>query len=270
MANPIVNGIKDPSRIVRVAVSAAVLQGDFVVVLPWCGIATHEVTAADITAGAAGSGLAYLDLDVSEQEIDATAASAMFTAIGNKVWLSSAPAFAASGAPGSYLVGYCTIPSVAASPYSFRFKNIGEAIAFADVDSVALSGIPFRKTVKIVSTAAGTAVPIIPAASVPGTSKIFVTDMLAVVSDSTAWATTGTIVKIQDTAGTPVVGVTMAVAALTANAKLNLCTANVTLGDAVKKGTGFTVAKGLNLVGDADFGAGSDLYVTVCGFIAVA
>jgi hypothetical protein len=41
----------------------------------------------------------------------------------------------------------------------------------------------------------------------------------------------------------------------------------VTLGDGIKEGTGMTPAKGLEIVGDDVFSAGSDLIVTITGFI---
>ena len=60
---------------------------------------------------------------------------------------------------------------------------------------------------------------------------------------------------------------TYAVAGMTANALLGLTSANVTVAPAISLGTGFTAAKGLQIVGNAN-GTGSDFVVTVVGYIA--
>jgi len=83
------------------------------------------------------------------------------------------------------------------------------------------------------------------------------------VNGATAWATTAT-VSIKDSATTGFF--TLAVAGLTGNAELRPGSANVTALAAFKLGTGGTAAKGLVLAGDAN-GTGSDLVVTVTGFI---
>ena len=70
---------------------------------------------------------------------------------------------------------------------------------------------------------------------------------------------------------TPVVAASFAKAQLTNAAVLGKHSTGVTLGDAIKKGTGLTAAKGLDIVANGTFEtSGSDLYVTVCGFIAAA
>jgi hypothetical protein len=127
-------------------------------------------------------------------------------------------------------------------------------------------GVPFVKTVTITSSAAATAVPIIPDTAVPAGKKVYVTGFIGKVNGATVWATTAT-VAVQDTAGSPVAGITCAVAAMTANALLGLNTANVTVAAPVSTGVGFTAAKGISLKGDAN-GTGSDFVVTVTGYIA--
>jgi len=127
-------------------------------------------------------------------------------------------------------------------------------------------GTPFVKTVTITSAAAATAIPIIPDSAVPAGKKVYVTQAIGNVNGATVWATTAT-VAIQDTAGSPVAGVTYAVAGMTANATLYLNTANVTVAAPVSQGAGFTAAKGISLKGNAN-GTGSDFIVTVTGFIA--
>lgn len=62
------------------------------------------------------------------------------------------------------------------------------------------------------------------------------------------------------------VGATVAVAGLAANAMIDEGDTNVTLAAPIADGAGFTAAKGLDIAGDAD-GTGSDLIVTVFGCI---
>lgn len=132
-------------------------------------------------------------------------------------------------------------------------------------------GHPFRKTVTLTSAAAATPVEIVPAADVGAGKKVYVTDFLVAVDGAVAWSDdTGTVVNLQDDAGTPVVGAEIAKAGLTASALLGKLSTNVTLGDAIALGEGFTEAKGLDVAADDDFTAGSDLVVTVSGFIGAA
>ena len=79
------------------------------------------------------------------------------------------------------------------------------------------------------------------------------------------WASTAN-VTLQDTANTPVVGASVAVAGLVGNAMIDEGNSNVTLGEAIADGDGFTEGKGLDIAGDAN-GTGSDLIVTVFGCI---
>lgn len=126
-------------------------------------------------------------------------------------------------------------------------------------------GIPFRKTATITSAAAATAVSLLADSEIPDGKAVYLTGFLARVNGTTQWGTTAT-VKIQDTAGTAVDFVTLAVAALTSQARVVPGTANATLENAYANGTGGTAGKGLQLKGDAN-GTGSDLIVTVWGFI---
>lgn len=143
------------------------------------------------------------------------------------------------------------------------------AAAQASADSALSAGIPFRATASITSAAAATPVHVLAAASVPTGKKAYLTGMILNVNGATAWTdVTATIVKIQDTNGTPVVGVTVPKALLTGNAVVGLTSLTVTLGNAVARGTGFTAEKGLDIVADAVFAAGSDIYVTLIGYLA--
>lgn len=125
-------------------------------------------------------------------------------------------------------------------------------------------GTPFKATATLTSAAAAVAITVLADTAVPAGKKVYVTNVFAKVNGATNWATTATVV-LQDSAA--VAGVTYAVAALTGNAFVGLTTANVTVAAPVSTGVGFTAAKGLQIVGNAN-GTGSDLVVTVTGFIA--
>ena len=122
----------------------------------------------------------------------------------------------------------------------------------------------FVRTATITSAAAATAVSLVKDVEVPRGFKPYLTDFHAKVDGGTGWGTTAT-VKIQDTNGTPVDFVTMAIAALTSNAFVGKTTANVTAEAALAKNTGGTAGKGLQIKGNAN-GTGNDLVVTVVGY----
>jgi len=128
-------------------------------------------------------------------------------------------------------------------------------------------GIPFRKTVKLTSALATTPVEIIADADVGAGKCVYINSLYANVNGSDAWVGDGTAVTVQDTATTPVAAITFARAQLTANAQLMFGSTGVTLGDGIKDGTGMTPAKGIEIVGNDAFSAGSDLIVTITGFI---
>lgn len=148
--------------------------------------------------------------------------------------------------------------------YNTRITAVEGVVASLAADP----GVPFRKTVKLTSAAATVPVEIIAAADVGAGKSIYITSLYANVNGGDAWAGTGTVVKVQDTAESPVAAITFAKAQLTANAQLMFGSTGVTLGDGIKDGTGMTEAKGLEILADGTFEAsGSDLIVTVCGFI---
>jgi hypothetical protein len=145
--------------------------------------------------------------------------------------------------------------------------TIPAAYTAADTAQLALAGKPFFKVATLTSAAAATPVDILTDVQVD-TGTVFITDFLLNVNGGTAWTdTTGTVVTVQDTNGTPVVGITAAKAQLTGNAILDLLSTGITLGDAIIDGTGFTATKGLQIVADSDFDAGSDIIVTVSGYV---
>lgn len=138
--------------------------------------------------------------------------------------------------------------------------------ADAEKSSILPFGTPFKATATLTSAAAATPVTLLADANVPAGKKVYITGFFAKVNGATVWATTAN-VYVKDNAGSPVTAITMAVAALTANAFVGLTTTNITVADPVALNTGLTAAKGLQLVANAN-GTGSDLVVTVTGFIA--
>jgi len=129
-------------------------------------------------------------------------------------------------------------------------------------------GIPFRKTVTLKAADATTPVSIIADAAV-GTGKcVYITGFYANVDGGTDWSGTGNNVIVRDRAdNTPVAAITLPDSILKGNAQLMFGSTNVDLGDGIKDGTGMTPAKGIEIVGDGEFTAGSDLIVTITGFI---
>jgi hypothetical protein len=130
--------------------------------------------------------------------------------------------------------------------------------------SAAEQVIAFVRTVTLTSASAGTAVPVVADSEVPAGYAPYVTDFMARVNGTTPWATTAT-VKVQDTNGSPVDFATIAVAALTSQARIYRSSANVTVEDAMSLGTGGTASKGLQVKGDVN-GTGSNLVLTITGF----
>lgn len=140
----------------------------------------------------------------------------------------------------------------------------------ANVTPAKLSVVPFVRTAQLTAAAAAaTPVHVLTAADVGAGRKAFVTGMLLNVGGATAWTDdTGTVVALQDTADTPVNLLSAAKAQLTGNANLGLLSTGVTLGAPILTGVGATAAKGIDIVADDDFTAGSTINVTVFGFIS--
>ena len=143
----------------------------------------------------------------------------------------------------------------------------------ANIDALAASalaaGTPFNVVAPLVSTAAGTAVHIIPSASVPAGKKVYITGFRLSVYGATAWTEgTGTLINIQDTATIPLVSFRVNAAGLTANAVVDsFADTNVDCFETILKNIGLTAAKGVDIVADANFGAGSTVYVSLSGYI---
>jgi hypothetical protein len=144
------------------------------------------------------------------------------------------------------------------------------AIVAAQADAtLALSaGIPFRATTSLTSIAAAAGSTILLAASVPAGKKAVITGMILNVNGGTAWTdVTATGLTIQDTASSPVLGLTIDKALLIANAVIGLTSLGIVLANPVTQGIGFTTAKGLTIKGDGNFAAGSTIYVTLVGYL---
>jgi len=163
--------------------------------------------------------------------------------------------------------------SVSFRPYS-QVVNYGGYDARLDAVEAVVDGltkdpgIPFRKTVTLKSADAETPVSIIADADVAAGKCVYITGFYANVKGNEAWSGTGNNVTIADTASPAVSAITLAKAtALGASAQSMFGSNGVTLGDGIKDGTGMTEAKGLEIVGDGAFTAGSDLIVTITGFI---
>lgn len=135
-----------------------------------------------------------------------------------------------------------------------------------------LGGAPtFAKTAMLTSAAAATGAILIDDSEVPSGDLVQILSITAKVNGSTAWADdTATVVTLQDTADTPVVGATIPKASLKANALLTIGSTGMTVGDAVALGSGFSANKGIVIIGDANFSAGDTLYVTISGFFRQA
>lgn len=131
------------------------------------------------------------------------------------------------------------------------------------------AGKPFMAVATLTSAAAATPVSIVAAADVGAAEKIYISGFRLNVNGATAWTdSTATVVKIQDTATVPVVGISIAKAGLTGNVIIDtFANGSSTVSNEILRNTGFTAAKGLNIVADANFAAGSDIYVTVYGYI---
>lgn len=141
------------------------------------------------------------------------------------------------------------------------------AVFLAKQDALS-NGVPFRKTVTLTAAAAATPVHVLPEALVAAGQKAFITNILLFVSGETAWTDElATGVSIQDTEAAPILAVSFAKAQLTGGAILGMHSAGVTLARPVLTGVGLTAGAGIDIAADGNFAAGSDIIVTVCGFI---
>lgn len=127
-----------------------------------------------------------------------------------------------------------------------------------------LGGRSFMKKAVLSSTDAATPVHLLTDEDVGEGKKAYVSKIYFSVDGGTAWATTEN-VTLQDTAET--VGLTVDADGLTANAMFDEGGEKVMLAAPIADGAGFTEGKGLDIAGNANGTAGSDLIVTVFGCI---
>lgn len=223
---------------------------------------------------------------------DFNTGEATFAAANTAVyWDPTAKKFSSESTAANYRVGYSTAAKDSAGVLTVKISDpvlipsdyatidaalTAEIAARAAEDTRIEAGIvdgggrPFHKTVTLTAAAAATPVNIVTEAELDTGEVVFIQGFLLSVGGATAWAdATATIVTLQDTAGTPVVAATAAKAQLTGNAQLGPLSTGITLGTPIRTGVGLTAEKGLDVAGDANFGAGSDLSVTVFGVIAV-
>jgi hypothetical protein len=127
-------------------------------------------------------------------------------------------------------------------------------------------GMSFTVSGTLTAAAANSPVTLLADGLVPTGKQVFITDWFISVGGATAWTDiTATIVKIQDNAST--VAITIAKAGLTGKAQLYPGSANITYADLIPNQTGLTASRGIQVLGDAVYAAGSDLKVTVSGYI---
>jgi hypothetical protein len=249
------------------------LDGIYGIVMEYAGIAND-----------AKGRIAMLDSDiiVTTAQINATDTFG----VGRPIYFLAGSSSAAgtledSAASGAVAIGTITaeqgsagaMTAISFRPYSQIVDYGGYNTRLTAVEGVVASladdpGIPFRKTVTLKSADATTPVSIIADADVGTGKSVYITSMYANVNGEVAWSGDGNNVIIRDRAADPVAAITMADAtALGANSQLVFGSTGVTLGDGIKDGTGMTATKGIEIVGDGAFSAGSDLIVTICGFI---
>jgi hypothetical protein len=137
---------------------------------------------------------------------------------------------------------------------------------FANAGAVVQPGDPVLYVGTLTAAAAATPVVIVPDADVPTGKKFYPTNFYLKVNGATAWTdVTATVVIVEDTAGTDFFSV--AKAQLTGNALLGPLSTGVTPAAAFYTGVGGGDGLGLQIKGDANFAAGSDIVFQVSGFI---
>lgn len=242
---------------------ADVVAGEFCVIGAYGAIAQEAIASNAVGGFLIGDGAIV-------QSSELTASEDTFGMVGQYVfWNNVSKDFSDTATTGYYKVGQLTIAKTN-GVITFRKFEKAEIVSssVADLETIvnanaALGGRFFKKTATLTAAAAATPVHILTDAEVGAGKTAYISQVFASVDGGTAWGTAET-VSIQDTAASPVVGATFAVSALTANAMVQL--ADATLLAPVADGVGFTVAKGIDVVANAN-GTGSNLLVTVFGCI---
>lgn len=238
-------------------------QYQFAIVGPYAAVADE-----DVAENAVGS--FHVEEGIQIQTTDLHAAQNTFATVGNPVyWDPATSKFSDTLTEGYYLVGYLLQAKNSDGVIVFEKERYAKLVPASLVDIqaevtaiTAEAGIPFKATATLTSAAGATEVVLLADAKVPAGKKVYLHSIFASVDGATEWAT-ATKVSIKDSSD--VEGASFAVSDLIANA--NLTIADATLLDPVAQGAGFTAAKGLEIVADAN-GTGSNLIVTVFGYIA--
>lgn len=258
---------KEPAgyQFLRNTTGAEVVAGEFCIIGGFAAIAQETIAANAWGNFLTGSGALI-------QSAELTTAEDTFGTPGAYVyWNNTDKSFSDTVTTGYYKVGQLNTAK-AGGVIAFNKFERAEIVSsdVATLESVvtanaALGGRFFKKTATLTSAAAATPVHLLTDAEVGAGKKAYVSKVYMSVDGAVNWGTTAT-VTLQDTAGSPVVGLTAAVAGLTANAMIDEGDSNVTLAAPIADGAGFTTAKGLDIAGNAN-GTGSDLIVTVFGCI---
>lgn len=258
---------KEPAgyQFLRNTSGAEVVAGEFCIIGGFAAIAQETIAANAWGNFLTGSGALV-------QSAKLTTSEDTFGTPGAYVyWNNTDKSFSDTVTTGYYKVGQLNTAK-AAGVIAFNKFERAEIVSsdVATLEAVvtanaALGGRFFKKTATLTSAAAATPVHILTDADVGSGKRAYVSKIYFSVDGGTAWATTAN-VTLRDTAGTPVVGATVDVAGLIANAMIDEGNTNVTLAAPIANGAGFTAGKGLDIVGDK-VGTGSNLIVTVFGCI---
>ena len=258
---------KEPAgyQFLRNTSGAEVVAGEFCIIGGFAAIAQETIAANAWGNFLTGSGALVQSAELTTSE------DAFGTPGAYVYWNNAAKSFSDNGITGYYKVGQL---NTAKADGVIAFNKFERAeIVPSDLETIEelveanaeLGGRFFKKTAKLISTDAETPVHLLTDEEVGADKKAYVSKIYFSVDGDTKWETTAN-VTLQDTAEPPVVGATVLVASLIANAMFDEGDTDVTLAAPIADGAGFTTAKGLDIVGDAD-GTGSDLIVTVFGCI---
>lgn len=258
------------------------LVGLAIFVLAGLGFAGQRAVSFEMTPTASNpvaSGLGGLYTKSSDGKPRLVSASAVEYPAGE-----ARHVFTAAGAPVGAVLGDCWTDST--DNYRLYCKEstgslaqrvdlnspgpIGSGTAAAgNFSTVTIGGAPaeafFSRTCTITSAAAITPVNCLADADVPSGKVAYLMGWHAKVNGATPWATTANC-WIEDTGGTANFFVTMAVAALTANAFVGDWSANVTQQAPYSRNVGGTSDLGIEIACNAN-GTGSSLVVTIYGVI---
>lgn len=244
---------------------AEVVAGEFCIIGGYNAIA-QETIAANAYGGFMIGANALIQTDTLTTAEDTFGTANAFVYFNN-----TSKDFSDTATTGYYKVGQLnTVKSSGVIKFFTYDRAEVVSSSVGDLETIvtanaALGGRFFKKTATLTSAAAATPVHVLTAAEVGAGKKAYVSKVYFSVDGATAWGTTAT-VTVQDTAVSPVVGATVAVAGLTANAMIDEGNTNVTLAAPIADGAGFTTAKGIDIAANAN-GTGSNLLVTVFGCI---